>query len=141
MKMTDQVEVQEKVRWEDLEVAEEQEITEWQEGNEPTPTRYKCCVDLSKPGSDFTAVAAQGIILAFGISAEEFADALEGQARAALEKEIDFLNTPVLGAVDCNNWREANERLPAIGEMVARMNAFCTPSRNNLTGRVPTGIS
>ena len=117
----------------------------------PIRTRCKCCIDPARPGGDFTALTkvarasaasgavlaageaiAQGVILAFGISAEEFAKAMEGQARAVLESEVNFLNTPVIGAV---NWREANERLPSISEMVARVNAFCTPSRLNLTGR------
>ena len=175
--MNNQVETK-KVRWEDLEIAEEQdhlvidwvpsliediianwhrpqverwyimpglgdevaqvhqalcgEITEWEEGNEPVPTEYKCGVDPAKPGSEFTAwngAGRAGVLLVFGISAEEFAEATEGLARAALETEIDYLNTPVL------DWREANKRLPSIGEMVAAINAFCTPSRNNLTGR------
>lgn len=174
--MTDQIEVQEKVRWEDLEVDEkqiedgwglsllqsseksealrkhlisvedcipqksswivdeEQGITEWEEGNEPVPTEYKQGVDYAKPGSEsngfiFGAAVMRGIVLAFGISAEEFADALQDVPG---KLEMDYLDTPVLGAVD---WREANERLPRINEMVARVNAFCTPSRNNLTVR------
>ena len=130
--MIDQVEVKEQIRWEDLEVGEQHEITEWEEGNEPIPAEYKCGVDPAKPGSEFTGVAImQGVLLVCGISAEEFAEAMEGRAKAALEIEMDYLNTPVLGAVD---WREANERLPRISEMVARINAFCTPTRINLTG-------
>lgn len=127
--MTDQIEVQEKVRWEDLEVVEEQD--ECQGCFDPL-----CGIDYAKPGSDVTVLTAlkQGVLLVFGISAEEFAEAIEGRARAALEQELRFAEVPVLGAVDCNNWREANERLPKISEMVARINAFCTPSKNILTG-------
>ena len=39
--MSDQVEVKEKVRWENLEVGEQHEITEWEEGKEPVPTEFQ----------------------------------------------------------------------------------------------------
>lgn len=167
--MSDQVEVKEKIRWEDLEVeeepryfeglgdaaaemhqaiceerlrlkelkvAEKQETTEREKGNEPVPTFQQSLKDLSEydGGYDPAKVGAdlmQGVLLVFGISEEEFAEAMEGRARAALEQELRFAEIPMLGAVD---WREANERLPRINEMVSRINAFCTPSRINLTG-------
>lgn len=187
--MTDQVEVQEKVRWEDLEVASTDEIVWLEKGAEEyrmTVTEFikycggrvdsaiqfaqanpsvaeviaeeyqlvkgltpvingpewvtahddaecvecfdpLCGIDPAKPGGDFTAwvdAMAQGIVLAFGISAEDFAEVSEGLARAALDQELRFAEIPVL------DWREANERLPSISEIVAGINAFLYSIQN-----------
>ena len=183
--MTDQIEVQEKVRWEDLEVdeepkyyfeglgdaaaethqficeeisrrkklkvAEEQEVTEWEEGKEPVPTelkhqsvandldeRYEKALNSFDQMTDGAKALAsvnaimQGVLMVSGISAEEFAEAMEGRARADLEQEMDLnrfqriVPSPELPLENGFRFVDRREWL----EYVAQ----CTPSRNTLTG-------
>ena len=122
--MTDQVETKQ-VQWEDLEVAEEPVVTEWEEGSELVPVEMKYVIRLNTPMSEEELEGFR----------HRWADRVNEDYRRAI---LGSFQIPE-GEVDSNfGGHQLSTMRSQMGlncSILQEYIAQCTPGRNPRTGR------